>query len=402
MATITRTMTAIAGACLATASCGQSTGKTGGTQGTGGSSTTSSSTAGTGGSGGVMCPVVEAPITPHPSTLSACNLYTLTKLGLPWEVARIPGWKRPIAFDQVTLEASSLPLDGNCSLETNHSLLVAVGGDSPPTSADAWTKVSFNPQVPPNPLGQFDHVVVDFPRQLVPPGQNLYVALQTMGENGRLCFGICVMTSGWMWEGADSSALAPAIYQALLGGRGALELSCEGALHNNLETCPKAAFSELTAAPTEDGDLVVERLVAPADAPVTEILLEMKDSGMCVLPPEVEVIYFVGDATAPVGSDFTEAKIPKASGFRTGDDVVTFSVPVSPPLLVPAGKALYAGIRQHPDPATCIATCAGEGASEGQSWWGHTHKTPNQVVWASLASEGFTVSLRLTAIHGEK
>jgi hypothetical protein len=361
---------------------------------------------GTGGAGGgASCATVsQTPIWMHPFRRVDCTaLSAMTTKGHPLEVARIPGWMEPILVDQVTIPAASNALDGGCTLESNHTIFVAVGGDTPPASSAAWTEVQFNPQIAPIAMENvLSDVVVSIPPQLVKPGQNLYVAIKTQGDQGRFCFGYCdQQAEDWTWAGSDLGGLSAVSYQSGVYASGEVQRACEGWLHDNVDQCPKEQVSSISAAPTEDGDLVVERLVPTTDVDVNEIEFQMFESSACPVPSEVELIYFVGSADAPQGSTFNEAKVPSAGTYRVGDVGLLLTHKVDPPLHVPAGKALYAGIRQHPS-ATCIETCAGPGAMPGDAWWGHTHKTPGQVVWASLASEGFLRSLQLSAFYVAK
>jgi hypothetical protein len=402
-----RNIVVLMGACLAAIGCG--TPGAGASSGTGGAATGSGVGAATGtgggsttGTGGASCGVTEIPIDLHPWTPLSCNPFTMTSLGHPFEIARVPGWKHPILVDQATILAARNALDGECSLESNYSVLVAVAGDAPPVPAAAWSEVSFNPQIVPSANDpNLSEVVIDLPPQLVNAGQNLFIAMKTQGDNGRFCFGLCDNQSDWMWAGDDLGGLVARTYQGRLFASGKVQRACEAALHNNREDCAAVDLSSLTAGPNEDGDLVVERLVATSDLSVKEIVFEMSDNPPCALPAEVELLYFVGDPTAPEGSAWTEAKVPGSGAFRVGELFSVLSLPVDPPLLVPSGKALYAGIRQHPG-TTCMATCAGPKAADGDAWWGHTHTTPGAVEWASLASEGFIRSLRLSAIYATK
>lgn len=393
------------GVCLALSGCGHSTETV---TGTGGATTSSSLSAGgtggfggTTGSGGAMCPDPDMPITVQPATSLDCDVKTsLVSAGIA--AGRIPGWKHPIAVDQIEVYVDPGPHDGHtCTLESSFTAYLAVGGGAPPKDPSAWTAVTFNQHVSPSPypLGMIP-TTIDIPVQVIPPGENLFVAFDVKGEEGTFCFGMCDQKTPWTWTGSSLDDLVLSVFQVLMRGHGEVKLDCGSLLRNNIEDCV-TDLGELSAGPSEDGDLAIERLIPPAAGSVRTILFEMSQGAGCVLPDQIDLVYWAGDASAPSGSTFTEVKVAKDQAYRIGDDRLVFSVDVDPPLSIAAGQALYAGVRLRPLPTpSCIQTCGGSGAEDGQAWWGHTHLNPGEIVWKSLASEGFLRSYRVAAIYG--
>lgn len=402
-----RTYILLLGFCFVAFGCGDSGGDPGGggTGATGATGATGGGGQGGGGAGGGgICPSSSLEISPKPWSVVACEPATLTTFGEPLEVAMIPGWERQLLIEHATIYASSHPLDGGCTLESEYTFLIAKGGATPPSDDSAWTQIKMNPQIPPDPNPELLSLVeLDFPEQSILPGENLFIGVLTTTPDGRFCPGLCANAAGFAWHGAGTSALLGASYQIRAEAKGRTPFGCgQGLLHNNTAVCATENLSALSAAPAEDGDLAVERLIAKEDVHVEQILLEMVDGGDCALPSEVELIYFVGEATAPVGMDWTEVKIPMSTVYRLSNGGGLFSHKLESPLLLPAGKALYAGIRQHPTPnGTCLTTCGGPKVSDGDSWWGHTHTVPGEVEWKSLASENFPVTLRLMAVTSQ-
>lgn len=341
------------------------------------------------------------PLAPQPWSAAACAAMTvISPNGV--EIARVPGWVHPVAFDHVNVLAARNDLGSGCSLNAGFTAHVAVGDAAPPADPSAWTDISFNPMIPADAaVTSLDEVSVPFPAQIVHPGENLYFAVEPQGDSGAFCYGSCDQQSGWIWAGADVASAQPADYQARLSGHGIVTVACpQSVLRNNVEDCPESDLTKIAAASSEDGDMAVERLIAPgAGASAREIVFEVPEQGSCTLPDELELVYWVEDAAAPTATTFTEVKVPKSAAYRITASRRLFAVTLDPPLDVAAGQALYAGIRLHPGSSgVCASSCGGDGAADGQAWWGHTHLVPGTVVWKSLASEGFLRSFRIAAI----